>query len=255
MLRNGLYHTRIRSLQPSRLGALLLHLPAVWPRLEYLLQVCGFGVLGMDARSRSIRSIDSKQQHLASTQRNVPAGVVREACTLACTHTHAFTGHALSLSVCAPDPPQSGREGALKLSQAVGLSEAQFCRRFPEYSQWRSWNNGEEQVGDEQARMGEGCTAGCRRHNNSVCSRAASLQAVLQETWRLSGCCGYVLMLGCWVSVLLCCAGARGPLASGAAEEEAGAAAAPAAATESLPLPAAQLAKAAAGGRHSSRGS
>lgn len=40
MLRNGLYHTRIRSLQPSRLGALLLHLPAVWPRLEYLLQVC-----------------------------------------------------------------------------------------------------------------------------------------------------------------------------------------------------------------------
>lgn len=72
------------------------------------------------------------------------------------TYTHAFTGHALSLSVCAPDPLQSGREGALKLSQAVGLSEAQFCRRFPEYSQWRSWNNGEEQVGDEQGRKGRG---------------------------------------------------------------------------------------------------
>jgi hypothetical protein len=47
MLRNGLYHRSMRSLQPSKLGALLLHLPAVWPRLEYLMQVRWLGGRGV----------------------------------------------------------------------------------------------------------------------------------------------------------------------------------------------------------------
>lgn len=41
---------------------------------------------------------------------------------------------------------QSGRESALKLTQVVEMGEGQFSKKFPEYSQWKSWLNSEEQV-------------------------------------------------------------------------------------------------------------
>jgi hypothetical protein len=49
---------------------------------------------------------------------------------------------------------QSGREGAMHMSKAVGLSEARFCARFPEYSAWRDWLLGE--TGGHKVRGSEG---------------------------------------------------------------------------------------------------
>jgi hypothetical protein len=42
------------------------------------------------------------------------------------------------------------------------MSEAKFIKRFPEYSQWKTWLNGEEQVGDRAGVVG-GCVGfvGC----------------------------------------------------------------------------------------------
>ena len=52
MMRNGKFHSALRSLWPSKLGALLLHLPAAWPRLEYLLQVRVLEGLGRSGGAR-----------------------------------------------------------------------------------------------------------------------------------------------------------------------------------------------------------
>jgi hypothetical protein len=93
MLRNGLYHTRIRSLQPSRLGALLLHLPAVWPRLEYLLQVGlgglgGSGKQGVGAGHTQPPQMQQCCVHAACLDQQM---LVREACCCLMNWTYSHT--------------------------------------------------------------------------------------------------------------------------------------------------------------------
>jgi hypothetical protein len=74
---------------------------------------------------------------------------------------------------------ESGRESATPLMEAVQLREAAFCAKFPEYSKWVCWNEGEagkQQVRQQQARIGAGDWA--LRHHGAGCVCCLPLQTV-----------------------------------------------------------------------------
>jgi hypothetical protein len=86
---------------------------------------------------------------------------------------------------------QSGREGALKLTQVVEMSEAKFIKRFPEYSQWKTWLNGEEQVGDRAGVVG-GCVGfvGCCTQGGGGMDKqqgGISWSTPMAQTWLKEG--------------------------------------------------------------------